>query len=59
VFVAGRRAYMRRDGDRWAIEFEDVTLGTVWFDGLPSKALRQADAHVRQHEGLSLRRAWG
>jgi hypothetical protein len=58
VFVAGQRAYLRRAGDRWAVEFEDLTLGTSWSRGVASEALREAEEYLRCLEGDGLRRGW-
>jgi hypothetical protein len=39
---------MRRDADRWVIEFEDPSLEASWYRGLPSDALREAEDFLRR-----------
>ena len=48
VLVAGHRAFIRREGDGWVVEFEDPRLGTSRSTGLASDALAHAREHVRQ-----------
>jgi hypothetical protein len=59
VIVGGQRASLRREGERWAVEFEDSALGTSWSRGVASEALREAEQHVRRLESEGLRRGWG
>ncbi len=48
VVVLGHRACMRRDGDGWAVEFDEPIYGTFRATGRPGEALRSAEDHVRR-----------